>query len=255
MNSAQRIQTDLRNQDLNRDVAQRAARGDTQGAALDASIQSQQQQRTQNKTKLMAFGTAVVALGRAVVGFPGESAAVAYCGNCQATVRGNRSSILGNSEAKSALILAAAEYASKAIAAGFAMRGNESNIAAVEAAKRATEQEQQDLMLEPCQFNPTDPACIRRGNRVSGSGSFRTGDFDMGGGVGNNSFNMNPEGTEVTDPVATTNLDPNNPVAGINSPFVDNAKIAKDILNPANAAEGQANGGAQGGAQGGEFEF
>ncbi len=251
MNTTQRIQTDLRNQDLQRDVAQRAARGDTQGAAMDASIQSQQQQRSQNQIKLMAFGTAVVALGGSVVGFPGESAAVAYCGNCQATVRSNRSSILGNSEAKAALIMAAAEYASKAIAAGFAMRGNESNIAAVEAAKKATEQEQQDLMLEPCQFNPTDPACLRSGNRVAGSGSFRTGDFDMGGGAGNNAFNMNPEGTEVIDPVGATNLDPNNPVAGVNSPFVGDAKIAKDILNPAGAAQSQATGGAQGGGAGG----
>jgi hypothetical protein len=253
MNTTQRIQTDLRNQDLQRDVARRSAQGDTQGAALDAAQASQQQQRTQNQQKLMAFGTAVVALGGALAGFPGESAAAAHCGGqvCQPTVRGNRSSILGNSEAKAALILAASEYAAKAIAAGFAMRGNESNIAAVEAARKATEQEQQDLMLEPCQFNPTDPACLRSGNRVAGSGAFRSGEFNLGGAAGNNAFDMTPPASEVTDPIAATNLGDKNEVAGVNSPFVDDAREAKKILNPAGAAQAQATGGAQGGAAAG----
>jgi len=62
-----------------------------------------------------------------------------------------------------------------------------------------------------------------------------------------NAFSLGGE-SEVTPEMGdATNIDENAPIAGVNSPFVDDAKIAKGILDPAGAAQMQATGGAAGG--------
>jgi hypothetical protein len=113
-------------------------------------------------------------------------------------------------------------------------------------AKAPLQEEGNDMMIELCEANPMDPACVQRGNRVSGGGIISSGDFSLGDG-GNNAFNMNPEDATFGETGSATDLDDKNSVASINSPFADDAKKAKGILNPAGAAQTQASGGAQGG--------
>jgi hypothetical protein len=107
-------------------------------------------------------------------------------------------------------------------------------------------------MMERCVFNPTDPLCAKPGTRVPGQ-SFAGGDFGFTGDGSNNSFNMGLENEDSFEVGAETNLD-GTPVAAINSPFVDEAKKAQGILDPASAAQmqpGSGGGGGGGGAGGG----
>jgi hypothetical protein len=108
-----------------------------------------------------------------------------------------------------------------------------------------------DLMMELCQFNPADPSCLQKGNRVSGDNSYAQGDFSVGGEGTNNALGDIPNPSSFGNEGAKTNLDNNNQVASINSPFSDEAQEAKGILNPADPAVIQGPGGASGGGRGG----
>jgi hypothetical protein len=108
------------------------------------------------------------------------------------------------------------------------------------------------MMLELCEFNPADPACVKRGNRVAGSRESANGTLSFDADDGVNSFNLNPASETFGEAGSETNLpDDKNNVAAINSPFKDAAQEAKGILNPADQAVVQATGGAGGGGGGG----
>ncbi len=252
LNVAQQIQTDLKNKKIQAEATQRAQQGAVQDGMFDAAIESNKHQKGMQEQKMYAYGMAVAALTRAYMIIPGKSQAVKSCQGCEQaekTVQNNERTILANQNAKSAIGVAVATYTAKAIAAGLSMKQFKTKADKIAEAKKPFAEEGDDIMMERCAFNPTDPACSKPGNRVAGQ-SFSGGDFGVDGS-GNNAFNMNPEGDNLVEVGAETDLAGNDGVAGINSPFADEAKNAQKILDPAAAAQMQASGGAAGGGSGG----
>ncbi len=87
------------------------------------------------------------------------------------------------------------------------------------------------------------------GPRTPTSPGFEAGDFNVGDGGGNNNFGA-PTGTETFGENGEESK-PGDTVASVNNPFVDDAKKANDILNPAPAAQVKPGGAPGGGAGGG----
>ncbi len=254
MNETQKIRTDMKNNNIQADASKQAASGDSQTAALDAGIQSNKHQKQIQGEKVAAYSLAVAALVNAYRQIPTKSDALNACGGnpCIPTFQTHEKSILANQSAKAALVVAISTFTAKGIAAGIKMGQYDNAAKQIEKAKAPYEEEGDDMMMERCTFNPTDPLCLKPGQRVAGS-QYKSGEFTLGGdGVGN-AFNMTPDSDVPVELGAETNLD-GETVASINSPFVDDAKEAMDIVNPAGAAQMQAGGpgaGAGGGGAGG----
>jgi hypothetical protein len=256
MDLQQKIRTDLQNKKIQEEATRKAAQGDFQTGALDAGMASHDHAKQMNTEKVVAYGAALGVLTNAYMSIPTEKMAIQKCMEsgvqaqfCEKTVKGNSASILANQEAKAALALAIGKFTAKALAAGIAMGQHKNASNAIAAAKKPYTEEGGEVMMERCMFNPTDPACAKPGTRIPGQ-SFSGGEFGFGDGT-SNAFNMNPdEGTSFEEGAPTTFGDGQN-VASVNSPFVDEAKAAQQILDPAAAAQMQASGGAKGGGGGG----
>lgn len=265
MNLQQTVRTDVKTANINRDATAAAANGDSQTAMFKAAEETNNHMKQMESEKAIAYSAAVAALGRAYYMIPDEDDVIRECertkvgkhgslqtsANCKATVMTHKPYILANQGNKAALFEAIAQFTAKGIAAGIKMKQYGNNAQNIAAAQASIVEDTTDMMIEMCEANPTDPACMNQGNRVSGnSASFGMGEFGLGDG-GNNVFGANTDSSEFGEVGAATDLDDKNTVAGINSPFKDDAKKAKDILNPAGAAQTQAQGGAQGGGPGG----
>lgn len=260
MELQQKVRTDLKNQEIGQEAQRKAAQGDAQTAQYDAAIANQNHMKAMNTEQVMAYGTAVAALVAGYNMIPTEKGAIKACiesnngtmpALCPTTVKksSNKALILANSDAKAALAAAIMKYTAKAAAAGIRMGINNKNVKAVSKAKEQVYDDLgTDLMVDRCAFNPADPACIALGNRVRRDGPNGIGDFSIGGD--GNSFNLNPDAGEFGEQGAPTNID-SKQVGDINSPFKDDAKIAKGIMDPAGAAQTQATGGSGGGGGGG----
>lgn len=258
MDLQQKIRTDLKAKSIQEDASREAASGNLQEGALNAGIANHKHMKQMNTEKMAAYGMAVAALVRAYTTIPGEKHAIQKCkagastenaGACDANVKGvNKSAILANQEAKAAIGLAIAKFTAKGIAAGIAMGQNLDAAKKIEQAKNQYDDGGEDVMMERCTFNPTDPACAKPGNRVAGQ-SFAGGEFGLGAG-GNNAFDMTTGGENLVEEGAATDLSSDG-VSGINSPFAEEAKNAQKIVDPAAAAQMQASGGAAGGGAGG----
>lgn len=268
MQLQQTVRTDVKQANIAKDTTKAAKEGDLQTGVYDAEIERNKHMKSMETEKMLAYSAAVAALTRAHQMIPGDGDAIDACHRskakevdsdvpisqktCQKVVSVHRLHILANQQNKAALFEAITQFIAKGLAAGIKMRQYDTNAQKVSAIKNSFKDEEgTDMMIELCEANPQDPACIRNGNRVSGSGAFGAGDFSFGGDGANNSFNMNPEGGEFGEAGAATDLDDKNSIASLNSPFADDAKIAKGILGPAGAAQSQATGGAQGGGGGG----
>lgn len=274
MNIQQQVRTDVKNSNLAKKANNAAASGDYQTGAFDAGIESNKHMKSIEAEKAAAYALAVGALSRAHMMIPDDDDAIKECyqaarhaspeekslaiidktkKTCEESVGAHKRDILANQDVKAALFEAITQFIAKGVAAGIKMNQYDTKAKAIaEAKKPFQEEETTDMMLELCQASPTDPACIERGGRTSTGNGFSAGSFSSGMDSGNNAFNMNPETSgEFGEVGAATNLDDKNEVASINSPFADDAKMAKDILNPAAAAQTQATGGAQGGGGGG----
>ena len=265
MELQQQIRTDLKNQAIQKEAVEKAQKGDLQGGALQAGADSHDHMAKMNQEKVAAYGLAIGALVNAYTMIPSEKKAIAKCEeakskvigltaeHCQKAIAiGNKPSILANQNAKVALASAIAEFTAKATVAGFNMKKHENASDQIEQVKNQFGDSDEDLMMERCVFNPTDPLCAKPGTRTPGQ-SFAGGDFGFTGDGSNNSFNMGPESGDSFEVGAETNLD-GTPVASINSPFADEAKKAQGILDPAGAAQmqpGSGGGGGGGGAGGG----
>lgn len=157
--------------------------------------------------------------------------------------------IFANRDAKAAFTTAAMMYAAKAIAAGI-KASQLGNIAKrVEEAKKQTENEFDAPTFERCQVDPTNPACAGPVTRTNGSG-LQEGGFGFGDSFGNNAFTPVGEEEKLGD-IAPLPLPGDNSVAGVTNPFVDDAKAASGILDPAGAASVQPGGAGGGGGGGG----
>lgn len=260
MNLEQTVRTDLKNQSIQKKAQAEMAQGQSQTSMFDAASASNKHQKSMQQEKMIAYAAAVGALVKAHQMFPSaEKVAKEECANmgqdipqafCEKTIVKFKGGVIGNEDAKNGLMAAIMEFTAKGVAAGIAM-GQYGNAAKqIEAAKSTIQDEQTDMMMEACVLNPTDPACSKTRNRVAGQ-SISGGDFGAGDMGGNNSFNLGGESEVAPEMGDATNIEETTPIAGVNSPFVDDAKIAKGILDPAAAAQMQATGGAAGGGGGG----
>lgn len=251
LNLTQTIRTQTKNQNIQADASKQVAAGGTQTAALDSAQKSNEHQKQMQQEKVAAYALAVGALVNAYRQIPVKEDVLKVCGGnaCDNTFEKHKGGILANQNAKAALAMAISTFTAKGIAAGIAMKNYDNAAQQIAKAKAPLEEESEDLMMDRCAFNPNDPACVKPGQRLSGT-QYRGGEFSLGGdGVGN-AFNMTPESDTPIEMGAETNLEGES-VASMNSPFVDDAKVANDILNPAGAAQMQAGNSGAGGGGGG----
>jgi hypothetical protein len=254
MDLQQKTRTNLKHQSIQAETAKQAADGNLQQAALDATKANHQHMEDMSAEKLAAYSASVTALVLGYRSLPSEKDAIKACGsqNCELTVKNNKSMILANEHNKAPLATAIGKFSAKATAAGIAWNQHKKAANTVEQIKQAMAGDGgEDLMIELCQFNPADPACAKKGERVSGTSSFTAGDFSIGSGGGNNSFDMNPSDGKFGEPGTESNLSDANHVADVNSPFKEEADKARGIINPAGAAQIQAAGGGGPGGGGG----
>jgi hypothetical protein len=251
LNLTQQARTMGKNKNLEEEANKRAAQGDLQAAAFDTSIESNKHQKQLQAEKAAAYGMAVAALVTAYNKIPGRKDIENQCGvQCNDALNIYEKVILSNQGAKAMLQQAIISFTAKGLAAGIAMNQYDTKARSIAAVKKQVAPETEDLMMERCMFNPTDPACATSRTPVEGK-SYQGADFNFGSG-GSNSFDL---GTDPLDPVVTAPdaapVGDGETVAGISSPFVDEAKAANDILNPAAAASMQAGGGPAAGGGGG----
>lgn len=249
----QEVRTFQNDQKLQKETAKQVAQGESQGAVLDAAAKNNEFHKRVQQEKVVAYSGAVAALVYAYQNIPVIDDAKKRCKNdeaCMKTVDTYKGRIIANKNAKGALVRAITVYTGKGIAAGIAMKNHDTAAQTLNKAKQAYVEEDSDLMMERCMFNPTDPLCIQPGNRVATS-SYTGGGFTLGGDGLGNAFNLNPETVAPVEMGEETNLE-GQTVASVNSPFVDEAKEANEIMNPAGAAQMQpGSGGSAGGGGGG----
>lgn len=260
MNVEQKVRTDLKNQNIAKKSQQEMANGQSQTAMFDAATESNNHQKGLQQEKMIAYSAAVAALVAAHQSIPSiNKISDKVCSssvipadakaNCPKVMQNNRGAIAANDDAKSKLMAAIMDFTAKGLAAGIAM-GQYGNAAKqIQQAKNSITDDSTDLMMEKCVLNPTDIGCAKDRSRT-GLDPIASGDFGFGSGE-SNSFNMAPESSVTPEMGAETKLDENAPIAGVNTPFANDAKIAKGILDPAAGAQMQATGGAQGGGGGG----
>lgn len=260
MELQQKIRRDLKDKSINENTARKSAEGDLQTAAYDGMIEKHKHEKSLNTEKVIAYGAAVMALIGAYNMLPNEKDAVKKCKgfrprpgnskeNCEESVENYKSDIIANSENKSKLAAAITQFMAKAAAAGIALQGNINTAKAVDKVKKTFDEETADMMIDRCQFNPADPACINPGPRVRGRGGLSS-EFGVGDGSAN-AFNFNTDEVPFGEPGAETDLGDMKTVNAPNSPFKAEAEKANGILNPAAAAQVQATGGAGSGGGGG----
>jgi hypothetical protein len=258
MNLEQKLRTQVKNQNIQNQANKQIASGDSQNGIFDAAIESNKHQKNMQQEKALIYGVAVGALAKAYTVIPTDKEALKKCMNnvstqavgedCKTAINNNRSLVLGNQEAKAALAYAVMEFTAKGVAAGIAMGQYNNAAQQIAAAKAPLDSTAEDVMMERCTFNPQDPACVTTGTKGTGT-TFSSGDFSVGTD-GNSAFNMTPY-TETPATTLDPDTDTNKPVAGVNSPFEAQAKIAKGIVDPAAAAQNGSPGGAAAGAGGG----
>lgn len=248
----QQIRTEFKQTSIQKEANKKAAVGDIQTGMFDATIETNKHMKAMMQEKAVAFSAAVAALGKTYASWPKKEALLEKCTakkeECEAA-SSNEGELFANDASKIALISVITEYGTKAAMAVAAANNYKTKADAVAAAKAGvTSNDGEDVMMERCVFNPTDPLCAKTGNRVSGQ-SYQQGDFSMGDGT-SNTFSMGTGSDEfgIDGDPSTVSDDTN--VTAANSPFEEDAKAANDILNPASAAAVQPGGGANGGGGG-----
>lgn len=278
----QGVQTNKVQTQAQNDFDQRSRAGDGQNAAFDAQTASVNSAKALNEQQAAAYAAAVAALYSKIQSWIKETPEAFSQKGCGATVAvkapadpqlklyqdkdsvprpsgtacvphaqqalsDHRAFVFANSQAKGQLTTQAMMFAAKAIAAGI-KASQLGNIAKrVEEAKQQTENEFDAPTFERCQVDPTNPACAGPVTRTNGSG-LQEGGFGFGDSFGNNAFTPIGEEEKLGD-IAPLPLPGEDSVAGVSNPFVDDAKAASGILDPAGAASVQP--GAAGGGGGG----
>ncbi|MES2529306.1 MAG: hypothetical protein V4598_19620 [Bdellovibrionota bacterium] len=157
--------------------------------------------------------------------------------------------MIANQQAKGQLTAALMELIGKGIQAGIAANQLGNIAKKVEEAKNATEDPYNPATFDVCAVNMADPRCAQAGTRTPGTG-LQDGGFSFGDGFGNNAFT--PIGSaEDMENVAPGALPGDSVVGDTTNPFVDDAKKASGILDPAGAASTQAAAAGGGGGSGG----
>ncbi len=243
---------------ISQEAQSKAQSGDFQGASLEASKSNSSLMKQLNQEKAAAYAAAVAALGAKIAGWVDGAEDACKKGNIKDNCAGKLKlvqdsygkEVFANKDQKQVFIMALAEYTAKGLAAGIEASKYKKSEDTVAKIQDSYEEEQLDVQLDKCVLNPTAKECLGPGNRVSGqSASVGSGDFTLGGN-GSNSFDMGSSTDEFGEMGEAANIE-SQQVAGINSPFVDEAKEANDILDKAAAASPGSGGGAAGGGGGG----
>ncbi len=286
----QGVQTNNDQNNISNSYNQRAATGDGQNAAYDAQIASMKSAKALNDQQAAAYAAAVAALYSKTQSWIKESPEAFSQKGCGVASAQSGTDLSGtppvvyaskevipmtaqdcavsayhafneynpfvfpNGDAKRALNRAAVIFAAKAIQAGI-KASQLGNIAKkVEEAKVATEDPYNPATFDYCSVAvATDPRCATTVTRTPGSGISNGDGFSIGDGFGNNAFD-NSTTTDDLVPVSPGDFIPEDKtIADTTNPFVDDAKKAAGILDPAGAANiqpGTAGGGAGGGGGG-----
>ena len=235
----------------------KAASGDFQGASLEASKSNSSLMKQLNQEKVVAYTTAVAALGAKIAGWVDDAEDACKKNKLEGCLekvakleKAAGAEVFANKSQKAVFIQALAEYTAKGIAAGIEASKYKSSEEAVAKIQESYEDEQIDVQLDKCVLDPMAKECLGPGQRVSGqTASIGSGEFSLGGS-GSNSFDLGTGTDEFGEMGEAANIE-SQQVAAINSPFVDEAKEANDILDKAAAASPGSGGGAAGGGGGG----
>lgn len=268
----EQVRTKNNNQKLQEQVADRSAKGDVQAASIDAVIETNKHMKQMNQERAAAYTAAVGALGSALYQWQDKDPKKICAGktlgggndfnltpeklaeiNCMKALTGSLEArgrdIFANEDAKGAFTLALTEFIAQGVKAGIAANQFKNVANKLEGAKQV-EQEHDDIILDKCVLAPADPSCIKPGQRISG-GKYQASDFSMGSG-NNNSFGMEDGADSSFGEIGDlTDIKDPETVASVNNPFMDEAKQANEILNPAGAASSQGGGAAAAGGGGG----
>jgi hypothetical protein len=261
MMAQQKVRLDMKNKQIQQDAQNQAAQGDAQGAAFDAAQKTNDNLATLNKEQAAVYAAAVGALSAAVGGWQGKSSNALrnYCSvnklkfsksdvkvndipDCATAMDQAKSKasdeMFANDMAKSQLVAATIDFVNKGVAAG--IRGMQ-NQKASQLLNNLPEDSvtDQTVLMDPCAVNPMAAECTNSGTLTPGQ-SYSPGDFTFGSG-GTNAFDSGSTASdEFGDPGAAGTIPDANQLADVNSPFVDEAKKANGILDPAAAANVQA---------------
>lgn len=272
----QKVEMDASIQRSEKEVSQRAATGDLQGAAIDAQNKHIRKMKDLNIQQRNAYGAAVTGLGVTLGKWQGDSeksfsklcanqgSSVAEGGlsflypdagehraDCQTVFKSlhasKRDQLIANTQAKSAFVMALTEYIGKAVKAGISAGQFDEISKQLDLQKPRFEETTAEF--DYCAANPLDRSCLGPGTRVERSmlGGHEELTFDHGNV---NSFNDNGGSQTFGEEGLATNIKDQNIVEDIGSPFEQDAKIASGILDPAGAASA-ATGGGDGAAMGG----
>ncbi len=257
------------------DTATRAAQGDAQNAALDATVAVNNYKSSLSLEQAAAYSSAVAALSAKITSWQKKDQASLET-LCSQTVQasdlvatqipstvppvsvGCRAAIakalttgaeaFANENAKSQFIAAAFTFANKAAAAMFAAKQQKAMANAVQKAADGTTTPTTPVLAR-CVVTPLDPACVVPTTRTEGT-VYTPGDFNAGEGFGSNSFTNGTTDENFGEMGDPTNVPDGTTVAGVTSPFESDAKIANGILKPAAAATTTPTGGSGGGGGG-----
>lgn len=259
------IQAEVRARNAQAEIAEdaqkKALAGDFQGAGLQASKDNSSTMKQIHRERAAAYGAAVAALGAALGTWVSDAddacEDVDKFDDCKESVKlilkDGADAVFPNESSKGVFSQALMQYTAKAIEAGIESNKHKSNEEAVAKIQSKYEEDIQGVQFDECTINPSAKKCLGPGQRIAGESiSFGSGDFAIGGG-NSNAFDFGPGGVEEFNEFGDEANVESQKVAAINSPFVDEAKEANDILDRASAASGGsgANGGGPGGGPGG----
>lgn len=268
------LQAQQQNAEQQKILAEQAVAGNAQQAALDAAAAQNRQMKAMNQMRASAYVTAVGALSTAIGKWPkGGHAGVESA--CQSNKKDNaetndkflekptdikckrvavlameiKNEVFANDAAKTALTMAAMEFMKEGIKAGIV--ASQFDTVAQQLEQAAAEQPVDgSYVSDPCIMDPMNPLCNSgTSTPVATDFGFGGNDFSIGS-AGSNAFDMG-DGEHTGDMGDPVNLTPKESVAGVASPFADEAKAANGILNPAAAASMGGGGAAAGAGAGG----
>lgn len=150
-----------------------------------------------------------------------------------------------NSSARSALQNKAIESIGKAAKAGIDANKLRKNAKVAETLKDQFVDPGGDAMVDLCRIDPANVQCRGTGTRVNQAG-YQAGQFNLDGGGNGQAFNLNPS-AGTGEEIGNIGTGEATNIAGVTSPFADEADKASDLLDEAGAASYTAGGAAGGG--------
>lgn len=202
--------------------------------------------QTQTQPVVTPVNVAGVAIGTSDGKVPEAGITEANCEKILSKL--SKSELFPNDSARSALQNKAIESIGKAAKAGIDANKLRKNAKVAETLKDQFVDPGGDAMVDLCRIDPANVQCRGTGTRVNQAG-YQAGQFNLDGGGNGQAFNLNPSAGTGED-IGNIGTGEATNIAGVTSPFADEADKASDLLDEAGAASYTA-GGAAGGGGGG----